>query len=85
MSQNLSSFGSSSESMDKTNWNALDYSCCRDEAWYSKHFPGFDEEIIKILVHCDGTNSRKDCEKNEWEKRQALKKELKDKLIVKFD
>jgi hypothetical protein len=37
------------------------------------------------LVHCDGTNLRKDCEKNEWEKRQALEKELKDKLIVKFD
>ena len=52
--EELSMFGTSHESMDKTDWNALDYTCCRDESWYRKHFPGFDEEIIRILVHCDG-------------------------------
>ena len=92
--EELSMFGTSHESMDKTNWDALDYSCCRDESWYRKHFPGFDEEIIRILVHCDGTNvgnasATNACHgtnvQNEWEKRQALEKELKEKLTVTFD
>jgi hypothetical protein len=46
--QDILMFGSSHESMDKTDWNALDYSCCRDESWYRKHLPGFDEEVIRI-------------------------------------
>lgn len=82
----LSKFGSSDDySLDKTNWDALDYSCSRDENWYKKKFPGFSDEIIKILAHCDGTNRRPDNEKNEWDKRQELEKELKERLTIRFD
>ena len=81
----LSNFGSNVDDLDKTNWDSLDYSCSRDENWYRERFGGFSEEIIKILAHCDGTNKRPENEKNEWEKRQALEQELKEKLTVKFD
>ena len=81
----LSKFGSDENGMDNTNWDSLDYSCARDENWYRERFGGFSEEIIKILAHCDGTNKRPENEKNEWEKRQALEQELKEKLTVKFD
>ena len=81
----LSMFGSDENGMDKTNWDSLDYSCARDENWYRERFGGFGEEIIKILAHCDGTNKRPENEKNEWEKRQALEQELKEKLTIKFD
>jgi hypothetical protein len=81
----LSMFIAKDETMDKTNWDAFDYSCSRDEDWYKKRFPGFSDEILQILAHCDGTNKRPDNEKNEWEKRQQLEHELKEKLTVRFD
>ena len=81
----LSMFGSDENGMDNTNWDALDFSCARDENWYKERFGGFSDEIIKILVHCDGTNKRPDNEKNEWDKRQELEQELKDKLTIRFD
>jgi hypothetical protein len=81
----LSMFEANETSLDNTDWDAFDYSCARDENWYRSKFPGFDEEICKILAHCDGTNRRPENEKNIWEKRNALEEELKQKLTVDFD
>ncbi len=81
----LSMFIAKDETMDKTDWDSFDYSCGRDETWYASKFPGFSDEIIKILAHCDGTNKRPENEKNEWEKRQELENELKEKLTINFD
>lgn len=83
----LSMFGSS-ESMDKTDFNALDYSVMRDEDWYKKKFPGFPDEIIEILACCDGTHVNEG-KKNNFDKKNELddelKAELKKRLTVSFD
>lgn len=81
----LSLFIAKEDSLDKTDWDAFDYSCSRDENWYKERFPGFSDEILEILAHCDGTNRRPENQKNEWEKRQDLEQELKEKLTIHFD
>lgn len=72
--------------LDKTNWDALDYNAPRDHDWYAQKFPGFPDEIIDILVKCDGMYVPEKDKNNTWEQRQNLNKEItKEKYIVNFD
>lgn len=81
----LSAFCGDEINLDKTEWDCLDFSACRDEKWYAERYPGFPPEVIEILAHCDGTNMRPQHEKNEWEKRRSVEKELKEKLTIRWD
>ena len=68
--------GDGSIDLDKTNWNQLDYAVKRDHDWYTKKFPGFPEEIIDILVKCDGSYEDPKEKQNIWEKRRELNKSI---------
>ena len=81
----LSQFGTSNDTADRTDWDSLDYTASRDKNWYRERFPGFEDEIISILVQCDGMNRRSDNKPNEWEKRQAVQDEIKKKLTIVWD
>mgnify|MGYP000397766910 FL=1 len=84
----LGMFGTNdnTDAVDKTNWDALDYSTGRDINWYRKRFGGFGEDVLEILAHCDGTNTKKDSNgKNHYERKEDLEEELKKKLTVSFD
>ena len=70
-------FGSSStEEIDNTNWDALDYGQLRDAEYYAKHFPGFSSEIHQILAECDGTYKPKNDKLNLCETREQLNQEI---------
>jgi len=85
----LAMFGTSDDSRDNTNWDALDYTS-RDINWYRERFGGFGDDILEILAQCDGTSLVKDKNgKNHYERAEELAEELADelkkRLTVKFD
>lgn len=84
---NLSMFcGHGEISMDKTNWQALDFNQARDIEWYRKKFPGFDDDVLEILAKCDGTAPADNGKQNQWEQRQSLNAEIqKQRKTVYFD
>jgi len=73
---------------DKTDWSALDFCQARNYEWYQQRFPGFPEEILRILVKCDGTYQDPEKNMNEWERRQQIRNAVelrKEKTTVFFD
>jgi hypothetical protein len=80
----FSNFGSDT-TMDKTDFDKLDYNQPRDANWYKQKFPGFPNEVIEILAHCDGSNNAtSDGQPNEYTKRRNLEEELKTRLASRF-
>lgn len=79
--------GNKGETLDNTNWDALDFSSARDFQWYKNKFPGFPDDILEILVKCDGTYRDPDENQNQWERKQALNDEIakRQKHIINFD
>lgn len=87
--ENLDMFmGNQGIDLDKTDWDALDYANKRDYDWYKKKFPGFPDEILEILVKCDGMYEDPEQKQNTWEARRSLNNEIstrKEKHIINFD
>ena len=82
----LKGFGTSDDSRDNTNWEALDYGQPRGVEWYRQRFGGFGDDILEILAHCDGTNPHKDGDgHNHYDNKELLAEELRKKLTVTFD
>jgi len=81
----LSMFGGNIEPVDNVEWDKVDFSICRDEAWYKKRFGGFSDDIIAILAHCDGTNKNKDKVQDNDDEVSEQAIHFKEKLTVNFD
>ena len=75
--------------LDNTSWDQLDFAVKRDHDWYMKKFPGFPEEVIDILVKCDGTYEDPKEKQNIWQRKRDLNKSIIKRVdgghIVHFD
>lgn len=86
--QALDEFFCGGGDVDKTDWSALDYCQPRNHEWYRNKFPGFPEDIIEILVKCDGTYQDPESTQNTWDKKQKLNAAIelrKEKTTIHFD